>query len=397
MSEVDSPYQALFNRIDGLDEELSELALDIHANPELAFEEKQTSQKLAALLEQEGFKVTKPFCALETSFRAEHTFGPGGPTITLLAEYDALPEIGHACGHNLIGVASVGAAVALKKVYGGHLKAGRVQVIGTPAEEGGGGKIVLLERGGFEGTDAAMMFHPSHRTMINRSSLAATHLTMRFHGKASHASTNPHLGVNALDACIQTFNAVNALRQHLPDEYRVHGIITHGGVAANIVPEYAEASFLVRHKRLTVLNSIRDKVLACARGAALSVGATVEIEEGDVYAERNINETMANRFGKHLESLGVTLQEPPKVGGVGSSDFGNLSQVVPAIHPYVKIAAEGTSNHTEAFATAAASPEGLTGMIQASKALAATASDLLTDAALLSEVKEVFRQTRADH
>lgn len=396
MARTATSYQALFECVDRIGETLTSLSLDIHANPELSFEEKQTAHKLTSLLEREGFEVTKPYCELETAFRAEHTFGPNGPTITFLAEYDALPSIGHACGHNLIGVASVGAAIALKKILSNQLTTGRIQVIGTPGEEGGGGKIILLERGGFEGIDAAMMFHPSHRTMINRGALAATHLRMEFHGRASHASTNPHLGVNALDACIQTFNAVNALRQHLPDEYRVHGIITHGGDAANIVPEYAEAEFLVRHKHLATLYSIRDKVIACARGATLSVGAKVDIEEGHVYAERNINEVMANRFGKHLQSLGVTLQTPPRVGGVGSSDFGNLSQAVPAIHPYIKIAPEGTSNHTADFAAAAASPEGLKGMIQASKALAATASDLLTDAALLSEVKEVFRKTQAD-
>ena len=377
--------------VDQMADDLSALALDIHAHPELAFEEVETCGKLAALLSQSGFEVHQPFCDLSTSFAAKHTFGQGGPTVTLLAEYDALPSLGHACGHNLIGVASAGAAITVKAALQDDLTRGTIQVIGTPAEEGGGGKIILLERGGFEGTDAALMFHPSHRTMVNRTALALTRLTLKFKGKASHAATNPHLGINALDACIQTFNAVNAMRQHLPDEHRIHGIITHGGVAPNIVPEYAEAIFLVRHKRLEVLYEIRDKVIACAQGSAQAVGASVEIDEGHIYAERKVNEVMAERFGEYLEQQGVELQTPPSVGGVGSSDFGNLSQTVPAIHPYVKIAPQGTSNHTHEFAEAAASPAGLKGMLQATNALANTAADLLTDSSFLQRVKEAFR------
>lgn len=385
---------AVFRGVDQIEADLTTLALDIHAHPELAFEELRSSEKLANLLRSAGFHVQQPYCDLATAFAAKHSFGEGGPTVTLLAEYDALPDLGHACGHNLIAAASVGAAMALKTALENELNSGTIQVIGTPAEEGGGGKILLLERGGFDSSDAALMFHPSHRTMVNRSALALTSLTLKFKGKASHAASNPHLGINALDACIQTFNAVNAMRQHLPDEHRIHGVITHGGVAPNIVPEYAEAKFLVRHKRLELLYGIRDKVIACAQGAAQSLGATVEIEEGHIYAERNVNPVMAERFGRYLEQQGVTLQSPPAVGGVGSSDFGNLSQALPAIHPYLKIVPEGTSNHTHEFAKAAASPEGLNAMLQACKALAGTAADMLIDSAFMQRVKEAFKQSQ---
>lgn len=382
--------------VDRLRPRLETFARDVHAHPELAFAEHRTVARLTDWLRAEGFAVACPYGGLDTSFEAVLELNDDGPEIVLLAEYDALPELGHACGHNLICTAAIGAATALREVLP-KLDApppGRLRVVGTPAEEGGAGKILLLEQGAFDRTDAALMFHPSHRTMPVRGALALCRLTFAFHGVASHASTNPHLGVNALDACIQTFNAVAALRQHLPDEHRVHGVITHGGTAANVVPEYAEAQFLVRHKRLETVFEIRDRVIRAAQHAAASVGATVEVEEGHAYAERNNNVVIGTRFGRHLKRQGVELQEPPQVGGVGSSDFGNLSQAVPAIHAYVKIAPEGTSNHTHAFAAAAASDAGMAGMLQAAKALAATAADLFLDPALLAAARREFADGR---
>lgn len=349
--------------------------------------------RLLVPLERAGFTIERPLGGLDTAFRATRTFGTGGPRVALLAEYDALPELGHACGHNLIGTAAVGAAIAAAE----HLEKldadFTLEVVGCPAEEGGGGKIYLIEAGVFRGVDAALMFHPSHRTMPVRSSLAATRLTLKFHGKASHAATNPHLGINALDACIQTFNAINALRQHFPDEYRVHGIISHGGTAPNVVPDFAEARFLVRHRHLEQVALLRDKVVRAAEGAALSVGARLEVEEGMMLADRISNFPLAQRFARYLVEQDIELQEPPTVGGVGSSDFGNLSHILPAIHPYVKIAPEGTSNHTPAFAEAAGSREGLDGMIAAAKALAATAVDLALEPELLERAKADFATT----
>jgi amidohydrolase len=369
---------------------LESLSLRIHQNPELAWQEREAVSRLTAALEAEGFFIERDLCGLETAFRASYGSAEGGPTIALIAEYDALPEIGHACGHNLICTAAVGAATALRQALAEGKLPGRIQVIGTPAEEGGGGKILLLERGAFEGVDAALMFHPGARTMTVRGSLAATRVTMAFRGKAAHAAANPHLGINALDACIGTFNAVAALRQHVKDETRIHGIITRGGAAANIVPDYAEAKFIIRHRSQDYLRTLKDKVLDCARGAALAVGATVEFEEGLTYAERKINHTLAERFAHHLERLGEAVKAPPPIGGVGSSDFGNVSQALPAIHPYIAMVPEGTSAHTPDFAAAAGSPAGMRAMLLAAKCLALTAADLLGDPKFLKDVKDEF-------
>ena len=383
-------FAQLAEHVDRARADLTALALDIHAHPELAFDEHRTVGLLTERLAAAGFTVTRPLGGLDTAFRASRTFGLGGPRVALLAEYDALPELGHACGHNLIASAAVGAALAAAAALDAAGSDGVLEVIGCPAEEGGGGKVLLLDAGAFDGVDAALMFHPSHRTMPVRGALAATRLTFTWHGKAAHASTNPHLGINALEACLLTFQAINALRQHFPDEHRVHGIITDGGSAPNVVPERAQAKFLVRHRKLAQVEALRDQVVRCAEAGALAVGARLEVEQGITYAERENNLPMAERFAAYLTAQGVALDPPPTVGGVGSSDFGNLSQALPAIHAYVKIAPEGTSNHTHAFAAAAASEAGIAGMIAAAKALAGTAADLLLEPDLLAAAKAAF-------
>ena len=374
--------------VDAAWSELEAFALDLHAHPELMFEEHRSAAALVSALRQAGFEVETGVGGLETAFVASHRFGPGGPRVALLAEYDALPEMGHACGHNLIATAALGAARALRTALA--TDAGEVVVIGCPAEEGGGGKILLLEAGVFDGVDAALMFHPGSRTMTIRGALAATRVTMRFFGKAAHAASAPELGINALDACILTFNAINTLRQHVIDETRIHGIISHGGSAPNIVPEYAEAKFLIRHRRSEEVAALKERVLAAARGAAAAVGARVEFEEGLFYAERRVNVPMAERFATHLEAQGEPVLSAPAVGRVGSSDFGNVSQVLPAIHPYVAIVPEGVSAHTPEFAAASASPAGLRGLRLAANAIAATAADLLTDPELLAATRADF-------
>lgn len=392
-----SRFDQLSRGIEAIRPDLEALALSIHAEPELAFEEDHTVERLLQPLERAGFSIERPLGGLGTAFRATRTFGKGGPRVALLAEYDALPDLGHACGHNLIGSAAVGAAITAAEYLETLDVDFTLEVVGCPAEEGGGGKILLIEAGAFEGVDAALMFHPSHRTMPVRGSLAATRLTLKFHGKASHAATNPHLGINALDACIQTFNAINSLRQHFPDEYRIHGIISHGGTAPNVVPDFAEARFLVRHRHLAEVAQLKNRVVRAAEGAAMSVGARVEVEEGMMLAERINNFPLAQRFARYLVAQNIELQEPPTVGGVGSSDFGNLSHALPAIHPYVKIAPEGTSNHTPAFAQAAGSPEGVAGMLAAAKALAATAVDLALEPELLERARADFDATVPQH
>ena len=367
---------------------MRDLALSLHQHPELSFAEHRSAAELIAPLRQAGFTIETGTGGLETAFRASWKQGTGGPTIAFLAEYDALPELGHACGHNLIGTASVAAALALKAA---HLEFnGSVEVIGTPAEEDGGGKIIMVEKGVFDDVDAVMMFHPREKNMVLRGALACHDSTFKFYGKAAHAASAPQLGISALDAVIHTFNGINALRQFFTDDVRVHGVITHGGSAANIVPAYAEAKFILRAATVGALSEVRRKVYAAVHGAAEMTGARVEIEEGLIYAERNNNLALAARFTDNLALLGVESYDPPTRGGVGSSDIGNVSQVTAAIHPYLRIG--DVTPHTPEFAEAAGSAAGLEAMLTAAKALAMTAYDLCHDEAQLAAVKNEFIQ-----
>lgn len=367
---------------------MNDLALSLHQHPELSFAEHRSAAELIKPLREAGFSIETGTGGLETAFRASWKQGTGGPTIAFLAEYDALPELGHACGHNLIGTASVAAALALKAANVEFN--GCIEVIGTPAEEDGGGKIIMVEKGVFDDVDAAMMFHPRERNMVLRGALACHDSTFKFFGKPAHAASAPQQGISALDAVIHTFNAINALRQFFTDDVRVHGIITHGGSAANIVPAYAEAKFILRAATVGGLSEVRRKVYAAVNGAAEMSGARVEIGEGLIYAERNNNLALAANFTDNLALLGVESYDPPKSGGVGSSDIGNVSQVTAAIHPYLRIG--DVTPHTPEFAAAAGSAVGLRAMLTAAKALAMTAYDLCHDEAQLAAVKNEFTQ-----
>lgn len=366
--------QAVIAAVDARTSELRELALRIHAHPELGFEEHRAVEWLTQPLRDAGFAVASGIAELPTAFRADHGNSTEGPTVALLAEYDALPELGHGCGHNLIGTAAVGAALALKAALPDL--PGTVSVIGCPAEEGGGGKILMVERGVFDDVNAAMLCHPHRRTMTIRDGLAAVRVKLRFFGRASHAASAPAKGISALDALIHTFVAVNSLRQFWQDGSRIHGIITRGGDAVNVVPEYAEALFLIRAGTVPDLDKMKARVLQCAHAQAEAVGAGFEAEEGLMYAERKPNHVMAGLFGRNLERLGLEVREPPP-GGLGSSDIGNVGLKCPIIHPYVQIVPEEVSNHTKEFAEAAGSEAGLRGLLFATKALAMTTVDLL--------------------
>jgi amidohydrolase len=372
--------------VDLLAAQATELALNIHANPELSFEEVNSAAALIAPLRAAGFEIEEELGGLPTAFRATYDSGKPGPVIALLAEYDALVNLGHACGHNLIGTASVTAALALKQVS--QFLTGRLEVIGTPAEEEGGGKIILSDKGIFDDADAVMMFHPRDKTMVVRGGLACVDAVFKFHGKAAHAASAPQNGISALDAVIHTFNGINALRQLFTDDVRVHGIITDGGSATNIVPAYSEAKFLMRADTVKGLAAVKQKVFDAARGAALMTGARLEIEEGLTYAERNNNLTLAGFFQQNLEAIGVEVVPPPLKGGIGSSDIGNVSQITAAIHPYIRIG--DVLPHTPEFAVATGSEAGLQGMLQAAKALAMTALDLCQDDTKLRAVREEF-------
>jgi len=386
-TDVQSRKKRVQAAVDARDAVLRDLALRIHDNPELSFAEHRAAAWLTQPLGEAGFQVEMGLAGLPTAFRATWQGAPGGPAIALLAEYDALPGLGHACGHNLIGPASVGAALALKDAVPDL--PGRILVIGCPAEEKGGGKILLADAGVFDGLDAAIMCHPARYTMVLRGSLARVGATFKFYGKSAHAAAAPDQGISALEAMIQAFNAINALRPFLPDTSRVHGIITNGGTAANIVPDYCEAVFTIRAETVAALESVKSKVYRAVRAAAEGMGARCEIEEGQVYPERRINKPLAKAFQENLEALGVPVSAPPARMGIGSSDIGRVSQIVPTIQPYFKIC-DGIVNHTPEFRAAARSEPALQGMNLAAKAIAMTVIDLCYNPNLLAEVRREF-------
>ncbi|TET11482.1 MAG: M20 family peptidase, partial [Candidatus Thorarchaeota archaeon] len=311
--------------IDKISNQLIEISDEIHRNPELALKEVIAAKLLADELKKAGFEVEHGVAGMDTAIVAVHPEQSKGPTIAILAEYDALPEIGHACGHNLIGAAALGASLAL-----GSMKKdmpGKLVFMGTPAEEDIGGKITMVEAGLFKDIDAAMMFHPSAGyTMTGRKGLALTEVKIEFYGKASHASGSPEKGINALDAVIQTFNGINALRQHIKSDARIHGVITHGGVKPNIVPEFASADFYVRALTDEYRDELVKKLESCAEGAASATGATLKYEVGSPsYQSRLMNETMGDAFEKNLFALGEPIVPLPEGSGAGSSDIGNVS------------------------------------------------------------------------
>jgi amidohydrolase len=307
-----------------------------------------------------------------------------------LAEYDALPQMGHACGHNLIAGAAVGAAVASRAAidkYGGS-----VLVIGTPAEEFYGGKVLMAERGAFDNIDMAMMVHPGAHDTATTQALACIGLEIEFFGKAAHAATRPETGINALEAMLLSFAAINALRQHVVDKARIHGIITDGGDAPNVVPAHSAGSFLVRAEDNAYLDELKEKVLNCFVGAAAATGARLEYQWGKaLYAPLRNNLTLAELFRQNMKPLG---REMPLAGGsrVGSTDMGNVSQIVPGIHPTIAVAPEEVVIHSPEFAKVAASEAGIKGMLDAAKALAMTVVDLIASPEIVTKVKEEFYQ-----
>lgn len=373
------------DEVDSRRKELAELSLKIHDNPEVGFQEVQACQWLTDYLERYGFKVERGVCELDTAFRG--TYGEGEPAIALLAEYDALPELGHACGHNIICTAAVGAAVAARGAV--DERGGSVVVIGTPAEEIHGGKIIMAERGAFLDIDAAMIVHPSVADVADIRALACIGLEVEFSGKAAHAAAFPQEGVNALEAMIQSFNGINSLRQHIREGARVHGIITHGGEAPNIVPSRSAGSFLVRAEDDGYLEELKGKVLNCFTGASVATGAKLDYRWTTYYAPLKTNAVLIEAFSQNIKSLGRKLA-PSRGAALGSSDVGNVSMLVPTIHPMVAIAPLEVSVHSPEFADAAASEEGMHGLLDGAKALAMTTVDLIARPGVMARVKEEF-------
>lgn len=382
--------ERVWQRIDELASQLWDLALRIHDHPEVGFEEHKAAAWLEEALAGGGFAVEQGVGGLPTAFRAVHPAQKPGPRIALLAEYDALPELGHACGHNLIAAIAVGAALGLAPFK--RELPGTLVVLGTPAEEGGGGKIKLIQAGLFRNLDAAMMVHPSDQTLVDRGSLAITEVEIAFHGVAAHASSEPDKGVNALDAVIQTFIGLNALRQHIRDGSRIHGIISHGGVKPNIVPEYAAARFYVRAGENAYRDELVEKLRRCAEGAALATGARLDFTLlGHAYKAIRPNQTLAQRFAQHIADLGFPVEQPQ--GGLGSTDMGDVSWEVPAIHPYIRIGAGTIPGHSRAFCAAARAEPARKAMVAAAKALAAVCLDLWAHPELAAEMKAEFTRS----
>lgn len=375
-------YEALDRRIEMLRDRLWRVSTFIHEHPEVNYMETLSAARLKNELRQDAFTVQEGAGELETSFVASK--GHGRPAIALLAEYDALPEIGHACGHNLIATAALGASLALAEEH----QKGQIRVIGCPAEEGGGGKIRLLEQGVFEDLDAALMFHPGNETVIALRNLGVVGHRFDFRGRAAHAAVAPELGINALEAVLLMFQGVNALRQHTSSSTRIHGIIIRGGSAVNVVPDFASAEFLVRAATLTELEDISARVENCAKGAALATGAQLTIHPTvPQYDPIRVNETLSKVFGQHAESLGATIERQEGQRN-GSTDLGNVSYRLPVIHPVLRITPDSVVNHSQAFADQAGSPEAFEVAILAAKALARTGLDLLRNENLLRLAQE---------
>jgi amidohydrolase len=377
----------IIKRVDEQRQSLIELSLNIHDNPEPGFKEEKASAWLTGYLAKNGFSIENGVGGLPTAFKA--TYGKSKPVIALMAEYDALPVLGHACGHNIIATSSTGAAVACKPVVDDF--GGTVIVVGTPAEELFGGKIYMLQAGAFEGIDAAMEIHPGLRDTATNQALACIGIDVEFFGKAVHAAAYPELGINALEAMVLSFNAIDSLRQHIRDGSRIHGIITHGGESANIVPSHSAASFLIRAQERAYLDELKQEVVKCFEGAALATGARLEYKWADVvYEPMKNNLTLARLFASNLETLGRKVEPFTSYFAFGSTDVGNVSQVIPTIHPSIAIVSPDVLLHSKEFVPAAASELGHKGILDAAKALAMTVADLLSDPEVLQEVKSEF-------
>ena len=377
--------------IDAEAERLLALSLRIHAHPELAFHEVQAAGWLTDFLREHDFRVTHGIADLPTAFRAEA--GEGAPTVAILAEYDALPDIGHGCGHNIIATTAIGAGVGVRAVLGDT--GGALHVIGTPAEEVYGGKVPMIRAGVFDGLDAAIMTHPGTRDTVTAKALACAELEIEYHGREAHAAAQPERGVNALEAMIIAFNSINSLRQHILRTARVHGVITDGGAAPNIVPGPTAASFLVRAEDDDYLEELKLKVAACFEAGSIATGARLDLRwNPNQYQSMNTNMAIAEAHRRNLSLVGREVPEHDNPRPLGSTDMGNVSKVVPGIHPSIAIAPSEVNGHSPEFAAYAASESGQRAVIDGAKALAMTAIDILTDPALREAMRNEFERSR---
>ncbi len=369
--------QQIADRRAEIDDELVELSQRLHDDPEIGWQEHRSSKSVARVLAEHGFTVEQPYLGLETAFRA--TLGDPASarfTVGFLAEYDALPGLGHACGHNLISAMSVGAAIALSAVA--EREGIIVEVIGTPAEEGGGGKIELLERGAFAELDFALMAHPAPVDVAEARPFAVTHWHVQYDGVAAHAAAYPERGVNANDAFLIAQTAIALLRQQLPTGVRVHGVQTRGGEAPNAIPERTEGRWYVRAESTGQLIELEERILKCFEAGALATGADLTVTpESRRYAEMRTDEAALARYRANATELGRDFDVDPVAATMNraSTDMGNVSAVVDAIHPYIGVGGSA-SNHQPAFADACVGPEAERALRDGATALAWTALDV---------------------
>lgn len=351
----------------------------IFDNPELGLEEYKAQKILCDYLEENGFKVERGVGSLETAFIATFDSGKPGKTVALMAEYDCLPQIGHGCGHNIIGTSSTGAAVVLKEVIEKHGLGGVIKVMGTPAEESVGGKVTMLEEEAFKGIDAALIMHPADASMPDDISFASVNMEYTFHGRPAHSAAFPWKGINALSGVIQMFNAVDAMRLHFKDFTRVHGIITEGGTAHNTITDKATAVFNIRALQYEYLMEVVEAINNCAKGSAMCFGGTVDIKQKSVVLKDIRNDKkIVNFVRNNMEFINEEYIERDLTQGIGSTDAGNVTHEIPAIQFYIRLKA-GIGTHTLDFAEASGGAEGLRTLSAAMKVLALSALDVLLD------------------
>lgn len=371
------PKSEAARRFEDAEGELLALSRWMYEHPEVAFEERETSARLVEFLRAAGFDIEYPAFGVDTAFAA--TTGTAGPRVVICAEYDALPGVGHACGHNIIATAALGAGHALLALA--EELGIRVTVLGTPAEEKYGGKVDLIEAGAFRDAAAAMMIHPAPLDVVDPDVIAVAHVDLHYHGKEAHASAYPQLGINALDAFVQAYVNVSTLRQHLYPSDKIHGIVTRGGDAPNIIPAYTLSSWYVRAETRARLEELLPRVEACFEAAATATGCSYEIEHvGHTYDDLRNEPVMVELFARNAERLGRPMARAAHVppGQTGSTDMGNVSKVVPAIHPMIGIDSLPAVNHQPEFAAHTISPAGDKAIRDGALAMAWTVIDLAT-------------------
>jgi amidohydrolase len=391
--DLNAAKDRLVAEVDRRADVLIEASHQIHARPELAFEEHFAHDLLTEILEGEGLEVERHAYGQDTGFAARA--GRDGPTIAVLCEYDALPGVGHACGHNIIGTAGLGAglaAAALADELGG-----RVLVLGTPAEEGGGGKVLMAEKGALDGVDAAMMVHPAGGDLVAMNVIAVQQIHVTYHGEAAHAAAYPYRGKNALDAAVLGYMNVAALRQHIRPNERVHGIFTKAGDRPNIVPKEAAAHWYVRAADLRRLEALKQRVFACLQAGADAAGCRMEYAWQDpAYADMADNPTMVGLYTANAATTGRALLDPAEVPGVvGSTDMGNVSHLVPSIHPMIQVSPPHVSIHSPDFTQYAASEDGDRAVLDGAKALGMTVLDLWLRPDALDAAKAEFAEAHS--